>query len=129
MNIIGHGMVIVNVTCIKRLVEQIGESFDCQYLTIAERHTFGFRTNRVQYLASRLAAKKAVLKAMGRDSEQPTLWHEIEIHRLPTGEPSIKLYAGCQELATKLGVVKWLLSISHTSSYAAASAVALWAIV
>lgn len=129
MNIIGHGIDIVNVRCVKELVEQRRECLEWQSLTAAERHASGFRTHRIQYLASRLAAKKAVLKAIGRDSNQPTFWREIEIQRLPTGEPSVMLYANCQEMAAKLGVAKWLLSISHTPSYATASAIALRAAV
>jgi holo-[acyl-carrier protein] synthase len=125
MNIIGHGIDIVDVRCIKGLVEQMGECFEQQCLTAAEFNASGFRTNRLQYLASRLAAKKAVLKALGRDGKQPTSWHEIEIQRLPTGEPSVVLYAAALEFAATLGITKWLLSISHTPSYATASAIAL----
>lgn len=129
MNIIGHGIAIVNVRFVKEFVEQMGACIEWQCLTAAEHDTSEFRTNRIQYLASRLAAKKAVFKAIDRDGEQPTLWREIEIQRLPTGEPSVMLYANCQEIAAKLGVAKWLLSISHTPSYATASAIALRAIV
>ncbi len=103
----------------------MGECFEGQCLTAAELNAPGFRTNRLQYFASRLAAKKAVLKALGGDGKQPTSWHDIEIQRLPTGEPAVVLYANCQETAAKLGITKWLLSISHTPSYAAASAIAL----
>lgn len=125
MNIIGHGIDIVDVRCIKGLVEQMGECFERQCLTAAELNASGFRTHRFQYLASRLAAKKAVLKALGGDCKQLTSWHEIEIQRLPTGEPFVVLYATALEIAVKLGITKWLLSISHTPSYATASAIAL----
>jgi holo-[acyl-carrier protein] synthase len=128
MNIIGHGIDIVDVRCIKKLVEQMGECFERQCLTAAELNAAGFLTNRLQYLASRLAAKKAVLKALGEDSKQPTWWHEIEIQRLPTGEPFVVLYAAALEVAAKRGITKWLLSISHTPSYATACAIALWAV-
>jgi holo-[acyl-carrier protein] synthase len=125
MNIISHSIKIVEIAPIKELVEQVGECFERQYLTVSERNTYGFRTNRIQYLASRLAAKEAVLKALVGDCKHPTSWLEIEIQRLPTGEPSVVLSAKCQEIAAKFGITKWLLSISHTPSYAAASAIAL----
>ncbi|NEQ81890.1 MAG: holo-[acyl-carrier-protein] synthase [Moorea sp. SIO2I5] len=124
MNIISHGIDIVDVRYIQELVEQMGECFEQQYLTDAELNTSGLRTNRLEYLASRLAAKKAVLQALGRDCKQPISWLEIEIQRLPTGEPSVALYATALEVAAKRGITKWLLSISHTPFYATASVIA-----
>lgn len=128
MNIIGHGIDLVDVRCIQGLIEQMGECFERQCLTVAERNADGFRTNRFQYLASRLAAKQAVLKAFGGDGKPPTSWLEIEIQRLPTGKPFVVLHANCQKIAARLGITQWLLSISHTPSYAAASAIALGAV-
>lgn len=125
MNIIGHGIDIVNVRCIEKLVTLLGECVERQYLTAAELNAAGFRSNRFQYLASRLAAKKAVFKALGGDGKQSISWQEIEIQRLPTGEPSVMLYATALEIAAKRGITRWLLSISHTRSYATASAIAL----
>lgn len=125
MNIIGHNIKMVEVAYIQKLVEKVGECFEQQCLTTMERNASGFRRNRIQYLASRLAAKEAVLKSLGEDCKYPISWLEIEIQRLPTGEPSVVLYTKYQEIAAKLGITKWLLSISHTSSYAAASAISL----
>jgi len=45
-------------------VASLGECVERQYLTAAELNAAGFRTDRFQYLASRLAAKKTVLKAL-----------------------------------------------------------------
>ena len=125
MNIIGHSIKIVEIAPIKKLVEEMGECFERQCLTVSERNASGFRANRIQYLASRLATKKAVLKVLNEDCKHSNLWLEIEIQRLPTGEPSIVLCAKYQKIATKFGITKWLLSISHTPSYAAASVMAL----
>lgn len=125
MNIIGHSIKIVEIAPIKKLVEDMGECFERQCLTVSERNVFGFRTNRIQYLASRLAAKEAVLKVLFGDGKHPISWLEIEIQRLPTGEPLVVLSAKYQEIATKLDITKWLLSISHTPSYAAASVITL----
>ena len=125
MNVIGHGIDIINIEFFKELAVPMGEYFEWRYLTATECHDLRFRTNRIQYLASRLAAKTAVFKAMGGEPIHPNLWQEIEIQRLPTGEPSVVLYARCRDMAVAVGVAKWLLSISHTLSYAAASAISL----
>lgn len=124
MTIIGHGIDIVNVKNIEAIVKQKEECFEKQYLTVAERKVSGFRTNHWQYIASRLAAKKAVLKVLDRDYQQSDLWLEIEIQKRSTGEPFVVLYATALEIATKFGITKWLLSISHTPFYAVASAIA-----
>ena len=96
-----------------------------EYFTAGECNTSALGAKRSEYLAGRFAAKKAVLKALGGGWIQNISWLDLEIQRLPSGEPSVVLHGKCQEIASKLGVNKWLLSISHTSSYAAASAIAI----
>lgn len=56
---------------------------------------------------------------------QDTFWLDIEVQRLLRGEPSIVLYGKYREIAIELGLTKLLLSISHVSSYAAASVIFL----
>ena len=124
-NIIGHSINIVATARIKELIERGGKCFEMQCFTARERHASGSGTNRIQYLAGRFAAKEAVLTALGRRGNLGISWLDIEVQRLPTGEPSIVLRAKCKEIAAQLGITKWLLSISHTSSYATASAIAL----
>ncbi len=122
--LIGHGIDIVETTRIQELIERSGESFEMECFTATERSTAALGAKRIEYLAGRFAAKEAVLKALGADSNQGISRLDIEVQRLPTGEPSVVLYGKCKEIAEKLSITKWLLSISHTSSYAAASAIA-----
>jgi holo-[acyl-carrier protein] synthase len=125
MNIIGHGIDIVEISHIKKLIERSGEHFERRCFTAVERSALGTDANRIQYLAGRFAAKEAVLKALGTGWSQGTSLLDIEIQRLPTGQPSVVLYAKCKEIAAELGITRWLLTISHTSSYATASAIAV----
>jgi len=125
LNIIGQGTDIIATHDIEALVEQAGKHFEMQYFTASERSAAESGWHRIQYLAGRLCAKKAILKALGMESNQDTFWLDIEVHRLSTGEPSVVLHGKCQEIATKLGLVKLLLSISHVSSCAAASVICL----
>ncbi|MCC5635074.1 holo-ACP synthase [Nostoc sp. CHAB 5844] len=124
-NIIGYGIEIVATVDIKTLTEQAGEDFEMRYFTARERSMTKSGIGRIQYLAGRFCAKKAVLKALRMELNQNIFWQNIEVQRLPTGEPSVVLHSQYQELAKRLGVARWLLSISHVSSYAAASAIAL----
>lgn len=75
-------------------------------------------------LAARFAAKEAVMKALGVG-----LWkfamRDVEVMRLPSGQPEIALYRRAAELAVERGVGTWLLTLTHTDSMAMAVAVAL----
>lgn len=122
--VIGHGIEIVETTRIQELVEQSGKQFEMECFTATERSTPALGAKRIEYLAGRFAAKEAVIKVLGMAKNQDISWLDIEIQRLKSGEPSVVLHGKCQDIAEQLGVTNWLLSISHTSSYAAASAIA-----
>jgi holo-[acyl-carrier protein] synthase len=125
--VVGHGIDIVETTRIQELIEQSGKQFEMECFTATERSTPALGAKRIEYLAGRFAAKEAVIKALGMGRNQDISWLDIEIQRLPSGEPSVVLHGKCKDIAEQLGITKWLLSISHTSSYAAASAIALGA--
>ncbi|MCC5608953.1 4'-phosphopantetheinyl transferase superfamily protein [Nostoc sp. CHAB 5834] len=123
--LIGHGMEIVAIDDIKSFLEQVGEDFVMEYFTASERRAAESGVNRIQYFASRFCAKKAVLKALGLELQENSFWLEIEVQKLPTGEPSVVLNGKCREIADRLRLTKLLLSISHVSAYAGASAIAI----
>ncbi len=123
--LIGHGIEIVETTHIRERLERSGEQFEMECFTAIERNTPPLGAKRIEYLAGRFAAKEAILKALGIGNNPNISKLDIEIQRLPSGEPSVILHGKCQDIATKFGITKWLLSISHTSSYATASAIAL----
>ncbi|MEG4440502.1 holo-ACP synthase [Microcoleus sp. AT9_B5] len=125
MNIIGHGIDIVEIKDFRELIERSGKHFETRCFTATEYSAAGSDANRIQYLAGRFAAKEAVLKAIGTGWSHGISWTDIEIQRLPTGKPLVVLYGRCQEIAAELGIAIWLLSISHTPSYAVASAIAV----
>jgi holo-[acyl-carrier protein] synthase len=123
--VVGHGIDIVETRRIQELIEQSGKQFEMECFTATERSTPALGAKRIEYLAGRFAAKEAVIKSFGMERNQDISWLDIEIQRLKSGEPSVVLHGKCQDIAEQLGITKWLLSISHTSSYAAASAIAL----
>ncbi|MGB7443483.1 MAG: holo-ACP synthase [Coleofasciculaceae cyanobacterium] len=125
MSVISRSIDIIEVNCIQEQIDYFGEQFERQYFTSIERSVSWFGLRRTQYLAGRWVAKRAILTIFGQENEQNLPWLEIEIPRLPTGAPSVILHQKSLTLATELGIKKWLLSISHTSLYAAASVIAL----
>lgn len=118
--LISHGIEIVPTTHIQSL-----GPLESEYFTVIERNTPPLGANRIEYLAGRFAAKQAILKALQLEINPPISWLDIEIQRLPSGQPSVLLHRQYQTIAAQLQITQWLLSISHTPSYAAASAIAL----
>jgi holo-[acyl-carrier protein] synthase len=123
MDIIGHGIDIVSIDQIGKLLEKQGGHFERRCFTVEERNTASSDSNRSQFYAGRFAAKEAVLKALGTGWSQGIAWTDIEIRRLPSGRPEVVLHAKCNEIASEQGVSELLLSISHTDSYATASVI------
>lgn len=125
MDIIGHGIDIVSVHEIGKLLEKPGEHFEKRCFTVEERNAANSDSNKIQFLAGRFAAKEAVLKALGTGWSQGIAWTDIEIRRLPSGRPEVVLHSKCNEIALEQGVSKFLMSISHADSYATASVIAV----
>ena len=120
---LNHSLQVLEIYRFKHLVEREGEKFIQQHYTSTECSVTDTGERRIHYLAGRLAAKKAI--AIINKNDCCLNWLDIEILRLPTGQPAVVLYGRCQEIAAKLGIKQWLLSISHTATYAVASAIAV----
>jgi len=75
-------------------------------------------------LASRWAAKEAVLKSLGSGLWQVPL-RDIVVRKGRDGRPEVSLRGKAQELAASLGVTGVQVSMSHEHEYAVAFAVAL----
>jgi holo-[acyl-carrier protein] synthase len=75
------------------------------------------------YVAGRLAAKEAVLKALGTGLG-PASFHEVVIEASTTGRPGVLVQGRAARLAEELGIERWHLSISHERGAAVAVAVA-----
>ena len=49
-------------------------------------------------------------------------WRDIEIERLPTGQPAVRLHGRAAARAAQLGMARIAVSITHESDYAVAVA-------
>jgi len=75
-------------------------------------------------LAARFAAKEAAMKAMGVGLGAFS-FTDAEVCRRGSGQPFLRLHGRAAELAEKLGVRSWLLSLTHSGTSAAAVAIAM----
>jgi hypothetical protein len=72
-------------------------------------------------MAGRWAAKEAVSKVLGL-GVRGIGWRDIEIDRLPTGQPAVRLHGRAAARAEQLGMGRIAVSISHEAEYAVAIA-------
>src|SRR6185369_1232486 len=112
------GIDIINVDRIRRMVERFGPRFSLRILTDHER---AYVRDRPENLAGRWAAKEAVSKVLGL-GVRGVGWREIEIVRLPTGQPTVRLHDRALRRAEQLGMERIAVSISHERDYAVAIA-------
>lgn len=127
MRIIGHGIDIVETDRIARLLEDHGERFLSRCFTAAERSYAGDRRREVEHLAGRFAAKEAIFKVLGTGWSGGVAWHEAEVVRQTGGAPAVVLHGRTAQVAASLGIDQWLVSISHITTHAMASAIGVGA--
>ena len=77
--------------------------------------------DRPETMAGRWAAKEAVSKVLGL-GVRGIGWRDIEVERLPTGQPAVRLHGRAAARAEQLGMGRIAVSISHESDYAVAIA-------
>ncbi|MBN1992941.1 MAG: holo-ACP synthase [Anaerolineae bacterium] len=70
-------------------------------------------------LAARWAAKEAVAKALGTGIGDVT-WQEIEVVCEGNGRPTLQLHGAAADLAARLGLAEFAISLSHSRDYAVA---------
>jgi len=125
MEIIAHGIDLVDFPRIEGMVKQHGERFMDRVFTPAEQAYAKANKNDVEKLAGRFAAKEAILKLMGTGWRGKIAWTDIEILNNPAGQPQVALAGEVEKIANRLGIKHISVSITHTANFAIASAVAL----
>jgi holo-[acyl-carrier protein] synthase len=112
------GIDIIKIERIRAALARFGDRFPMRVLTDREH---AYVRNRPENFAGRWAAKEAVSKVLGL-GVRGVGWREIEIVRLPTGQPTVSLSGRAQRRAEQLGMGRIAVSISHESDYAVAIA-------
>ena len=125
MNVVGHGIDLVDIAEIRRWIEDSRDPLIPRCFVQAELDEIGDGVDRIERLAGRFAAKEAVLKAIGTGFGAGVAFTDVMIRRAPGAAPEIRLSSGAAQAATALGVTAWQLSISHAGGIAIASVLAL----
>ena len=112
------GVDIIKVERIRSALDRFGERFSRRVLTDRERR---YVRGRPETFAGRWAAKEAVSKVLGL-GVRGIGWRDIEVERLPTGQPAVRLHGRAAQRAEQLGMGRIALSITHEADYAVAVA-------
>ncbi len=106
-------------------MDQHADRFLTRVLTERERAYVSERRHMVAHVAGRFAAKEAILKVLGTGWRGQIAWTDMEIVNNANGQPCVTLSGECARIAKRRGVSQILLSITHTSTHAAATAIGI----
>lgn len=124
MAVVGHGIDVIEVERIERMLDIHPQRFLERTFTAAEQAlSEGRGKGRGEAYAGRFAAKEAVMKVLGTGWRRGVAFAEIEILQHPTGEPHVVLHGRTAEVARERGVARVWITISHIAAIAVASAI------
>lgn len=121
--ILGTGIDLIEVARMAGSLERFGERFLGRILVPAEIDYCRAQAFPAPHVAARFAAKEAVSKAFGTGIGASLGWHDIEIERLGSGQPVVRLHGKGLALLASVGGRRLHVSLTHTQNYAAAVAV------
>ena len=125
MEIIAHGIDLVDFPRIADMVERHGDRFVNRVFTATEQAYARSNRNTVEKYAGRFAAKEAILKLLGTGWRGKIAWTDIEVVNDSAGRPDVTLSGEVKEIADRMKIKHISISITHTANFAIASAVAL----
>ena len=130
--ILGIGSDIIENTRIAQLYQRHGERFLERVYTKGEYEYALSHSDPIPYLAARFAAKEAAIKALSSQASEGTEqnrkssewknfgWKDIEVCGKTFGKKRLAFHKQAHELAEKLKVRHYHISLSHCDSFSIA---------
>jgi holo-[acyl-carrier protein] synthase len=118
--ILGIGFDLLEVARLARILEKRDGRFEDRVFTDGEMLDCEGRADRAQALAARFAAKEACLKALGTGWARGLTLQQVEVRREEGGRPVVHLSGAAQSLATRMGVRRIHVSLTHQRGVAGA---------
>lgn len=119
----GIGTDIIRIQRIRASIGKFKEKFKSKVYTFDEWNYCWNKKNPYPSLATRFAAKEAVLKALGTGKGNIS-WLDIEVKLDTKGRPRVNLSGTAAETARSQYISCFNLSLSHCSEYAVAFVIA-----
>ena len=114
-----NGVDIIEIHRVKRVFDSYGQRFLDRVFTLEEKR---YCRGRAPQLASRFAAKEAVMKLLGT-GVRGVRWKDVELTRQRGQAPKIVLHGTALARAERIGLKQIALSLSHSNEFAVASVV------
>jgi len=125
MRIVGHGIDVVEIARIQRMLDDHSDRFLERCFTPDERiHGEGGR-RYVEHIAARFAAKEAAMKALGTGLSGGVRWTDFSVRHESSGRPTLVVGGSAAQLAWHRGINEWHLSLTHIETVAMASVIAV----
>lgn len=121
---VGLGVDIVEIERMRSILER-SPRFSERVFSPEERAYCDAKANPATHYALRFAAKEAVVKALGTGFAEGIGVRDIEVERMRSGRPTVKLHGRALEVAEAQGVRDLSLSMSYTHTDAVACAMAI----
>jgi len=121
----GHGLDVVDIGDFSRLFREPAINFLDRHFTNNEMAATGGGITQVQRLAGRFAVKEAVMKALGVGWGNGIAFTDVEVITLKSGAPTVILKRKLALLEQQRGIDGWFVSVSHTTTIAVASVIAI----
>jgi len=118
--VIGIGTDLVRVDAVRKMLDLDGghDPSIARDFTEAERATCLARVDPAQGLAARLAAKNAVLSALGSPASCRRV--DVEVVRQSSGKPELVLHGAVRDAADAVGITRAHVTLTHSDSHALA---------
>ncbi len=114
------GSDICSIKRVEEVYNRYGERFLDRILTAAEKaYALSRPKDFMARVAGRFAAKEATSKVLGTGFSGIG-WKDIEVVRMVSGEPTIKLHGRAVAVAERRGLKHFELTMSHEKEYAIA---------
>ena len=119
---------LTEVVRIAQALERYGDRFKQRLFSDDERRYCDSKNTPAVHYAGRFAAKEAVLKVLGAGFTEGLAltggggFREVEVIRLPSGQPQIRLQGQLAAIAAERGISEIMVTISHTQEHAMAFA-------
>jgi holo-[acyl-carrier protein] synthase len=123
--ILGIGTDMMEISRIEHSIARYGERFLARVYTPGE---IAYCRRKIktsgESFAARFASKEAAAKALGTGISRGVSWPEFEVTRRPGQRPELLLHGRAAEIASRLGIRRLSLSITHSRDNAMAVVIA-----
>jgi holo-[acyl-carrier protein] synthase len=121
--ILGTGLDVIEIARIEDSHRRFGDRF-LQRILLPEEIAYCLGFSRpAPHIAARFAAKEAISKAFGTGIGLELGWHDLEVAREDSGKPIVRLHGAGPALFARRHAVALHLSLTHTATVAAATAI------